>query len=499
MSNSAADSNGHFDVVVIGSGSAGCIVAARLAEETSASVLLLEAGPDLRPNPPAAMHNGWVTFREFGWGYESEPNDRGDTEALHRGRLVGGTSWVTRFMMRGSPADFDEWARLGNQGWAFDDVLPHFVRVERDLDYGDRPWHGAGGRVPVTRYPEEPASAYEAAALAAFSDSGFSVIADHNEPGAVGVARMPMNAEAGGRVTGADAYLPLGATAANLRVQPESAVASLLLDGNRVTGVRLVDGRVIGAGRVVLCAGVYGSPMILMRSGIGPAKHLEAVGVPVVLDLPGVGANLADHPGVDVDTGYRADGPATPRMHLLATGHSRYAAPTDAPDIAIWAFPPMGDPVEAPVAAILLRPKARGSVRLRSPDPLQPPSIVLPAVRESHDVERLAEALERAHDVVRSSHLRSVCAAEPAPTPTTPDEFRMRAQRADSYPHTVGTCAMGPDGGSGAVVTADGHVHGIERLSIVDASILPTAPSGFPHLITMMAANRLAERLIAHL
>jgi choline dehydrogenase len=489
----------NVDVVVVGSGSAGCIVAARLAERGSASVVLLEAGPDLRATSPAGMHDGWVTYRENDWGYESEPNDRGESEPVFRGRLVGGTSWRTRFMMRGSPADFDQWARLGNDGWAFDEVLPHLLRVERDLDLGDRPWHGTEGRIPVTRYPEEAASTYEAAALAAFSACGFKAIADHNEPRAVGVSRMPMNAHAGRRVTAADAYLPVGDTPANLRVQPDSTVAALVIEGNRVTGVRLLDGRVINAGWIVLCAGVYGTPAILLRSGIGPAEHLRAVGVPVVLDLPGVGANLADHPGVDVDTGYRADGPATPRFHLLATWHSQHAAPGEAPDLAIWAFPPMGEPVQAPLAALLLRPDSRGSVRLRSADPALPPAIRLPGVHEPRDIERLAEALERAHDVVRSPSLRAVCVTRPTPRPRTPEEFRSLARRADSYPHTVGTCAMGPASDDQAVVSPDGHVHGMEHLSIVDASILPTAPSGFPHLITMAAAERVAERLTAYL
>ncbi|HET6816781.1 MAG TPA: GMC oxidoreductase [Mycobacteriales bacterium] len=488
-----------FDVVVVGSGSAGSIVAARLAEKTSASVLLLEAGPDLRTNPPTEMHDGWVTYREFGWGYESEPNDQGDTEPLARGRLVGGTSWRTRFMMRGSPADFDAWARQGNEGWAFESLLPYFQRLEHDLDFGDRPWHGNSGRIPVTRYPAELPSEYEAAALAALAAAGLGTIEDHNEPGAVGAARMPMNARAGRRVTGADGYLPAGATPANLHVQAEAPVASLVVEGSRVTGVRLFDGRVVNAGWVVLSAGVYGTPVILMHSGIGPADHLQAVGVSVVHDLPGVGANLADHPGVDLDPGYRADGPITPRFHLLATWRSSQATSADAPDLAIWAFPPMGDPAEAPVAALLLRPESRGSVRLRSSDPSQLPSIRLPGVCDQVDVERLAEAIERAHEVVRSPHLRAVCSAEPTTAPAAPDELRTLARRADSYPHTVGTCAMGPTSDDGAVVDPECHVHGIERLSIVDASILPTAPSGFPHLITMMAAERFAERFSAQL
>src|SRR5256714_13142038 len=142
-----------FDIVVVGGGGAGCVVAARLAENASRSVLLLEAGPDLRADPPGDLRDGWRLCREFGWGYESLPDARGVVEPLYRGKLLGGTSWVTRFAMRGSAFDFDEWVQLGNDGWGFDDALPYFTRLENDLDFGDEPWHGHDGRIPITRYP----------------------------------------------------------------------------------------------------------------------------------------------------------------------------------------------------------------------------------------------------------------------------------------------------------------------------------------------------------
>lgn len=143
-----------FDVVIVGGGAAGCVVAARLAESPSRSVLLVEAGPDLRADLPAGFSDGWRLPRGFDWGYGSEPDARGVAEDLRRGKLVGGTSWLTRFAVRGSPADYDGWAGLGNAGWGFTDVLPYFRRLEADADFGDQPWHGDAGPIPVSRYPK---------------------------------------------------------------------------------------------------------------------------------------------------------------------------------------------------------------------------------------------------------------------------------------------------------------------------------------------------------
>jgi choline dehydrogenase len=293
-----------FDAVVVGAGAAGCVVAARLAESGSRSVLLLEAGPDLRAEAPDEIRDAWHITRDFDWGYRSEPNPRGDVQNLWRNKLVGGTSWVTRFAPRGSPADYDEWAALGNAGWSFDDVLPYFRHLEADADFGDTPWHGDSGPMPVRRYLELEYTELGAAALQAFEEAGFPSVEDHNQPCAVGAGRMPMTSQDGRRVTTADAYLPVGATPPSLTIRPDTHVAEVCFEGNRARGVRLLNGDVVEASRVVLCAGVFGSPAILMRSGIGPADHLRSVEVPVRVDLPGVGANLADHPAVSIECGY---------------------------------------------------------------------------------------------------------------------------------------------------------------------------------------------------
>jgi choline dehydrogenase-like flavoprotein len=485
-----------FDVVVVGGGAAGCVVAARLAESRSRSVLLLEAGPDLRSDLPEGLRDGWRLGGQPDWGYASDPDVRGRVEDLRRGKLLGGTSWLTRFAVRGSPCDYDEWEALGNEGWGFDDVLPYFRRLEADADFGDRAWHGAAGPLPVTRYRDLELTEIGAAGLRALEAVGFQSVEDHNRPGAVGAGRMPMSSTNGIRVTTADAYLPLGATPANLAIRADAQVAEVMFDGSRATGVRLLDGSVVEAGWVVLSAGTYGSPPILMRSGVGPADHLRSQGIEVRVDLPGVGQNLADHAGVDIDCGYRGPGRSAPIFHLLATFHSSTTPSGEAPDVMLWLSDPRGDPPAFGIDAGLLRPRSRGSVRLRSADPADPPHIELPGLRDPVDLERLIEAYLRGLEVARHPELRRLCADLPSPEAQDPTELRelVRAN-SYSYPHVVGTCAMGPQPEDGAVVDGSGCVYATERLSVIDASIIPNGPSAFTHLPTIMLAERLSDQL----
>jgi len=404
---------------------------------------------------------------------------------------------VTRFAFRGSAADYDHWAALGNQGWGFQDVLPYFTRLESDADFGEQPWHGDHGPLPIRRYLDLELSEVAAAGLLALEAVGFPLVADHNRPGALGAGRMPMNAHGGVRVTTADAYLPIGGTPPNLTIRPDTQVAEVILDGTRAQGVRLLDGTVIDAGWVVLSAGTYGTPAILLRSGIGPAEDLRSVGIPVRVDLPGVGANLADHGGVDIDCGYRAPARAAPILHLVATFHSASSPSDQPPDLLLWLSDPRGPaggPALFEIDVVLLKPRSKGSVRLRSPDPAEPPLIDLPSLRDPFDVERLAEGYRRGLEVASRPEIRRLC-ADPLPPPPRDAEALRGLVRADSYslPHVVGTCSMGTRPEDGAVVDPSGCVHGTQRLSVVDASIMPDAPSGFTHLPTIMLAERLAD------
>jgi choline dehydrogenase len=300
-------------------------------------------------------------------------------------------------------------------------------------------------------------------------------------------------------VTAADAYLPLGGTPSNLTIRAEANVAEIAFDDTSAIGVRLLEGTLIGAGVVVLCAGTYGSPPILMRSGIGPAEHLRSVGIPVRLDLPGVGAALADHAGVDIDCGYREPSRPAPILHLAATFHSARVSSEEAPDLMLWLSDPRGDPPIFEIDVVLLRPRSRGMVRLRSADPVDPPFIALPGVRDSFDVERLAEGYLRGLEVADRPEVRRLCTDPPSPETHEVGGLQdvIRAS-AYSFPHVVGTCSMGPRSDNSAVVDGTGRVHGAERLFVVDASIIPNGPSSFTHLPTLMLAERLSEQIAAH-
>jgi choline dehydrogenase len=491
-----------IDILVVGGGAAGCAMTARISEAApDASVLLLEAGPDLRSDPPAAVRDGWGMLRgQLDWGYESEPGWFGDGRKVRRVKALGGTSAITRFAVRGAPADYEEWVTLGNPGWGWDEVLPFFRRVERDLQLGGEAWHGDAGPMPVNRYPEIEPTALVAAAIEAAIGSGIPPVADHNRPGAVGIGRMPMHSVDGRRVTAADAYLPLGRALANLEIRTGVEVDRVEVNAGRATGVRLVDGTVIRAGVIVLCAGTYGSPTILLRSGVGPAEELRTLGIDPAADLPGVGRNLSDHPATSIDAGYHGPHREAPLVHTIATFHSSGAQAGAPPDLMLWLAdpdPPDGDESQWWVEVVLLKPSCRGRVSLRSADPTAAPRIELPDPHDQADLDRLVEGAERAHDLLTREPLRHLLAPKGAP-PVTREAIVAEIDGGwYSIPHVVGTCAMGPSPADGAVVDAGGRVHGVDGLFVVDASIIPTEPSGFTLFPTLMLAERLSIEVAA--
>ena len=484
-----------FDVVVVGAGAAGCVVAGRLAE-AGRSVVLLEAGHDPRPDLPPLLADGWRITRDFDWGYSSEPDALGNVHKLRRHKLIGGTGWVTRYALRGSAAGFDDWRARGNAGWGFDDMLPWLKRLENDLEFGDRPWHGDNGPIPITRYPKLASSAVGEATLRAYESAGFTAVDDLNQPDAVGFGRMPMSSRDGLRVTTAQAYLPATSAASTLHVRAEAIVDAVTFDGSRASGVRLADGTVIGGDRVVLSAGTYGSPAILLRSGVGPTEHLHEVGIATIVDLAGVGDNLGSDIAVDVDCGYRGEPQNPPTFRYVATFHTSGQHEHDAPNLMFWPADPYGDPAAYTIDTLLLKPASRGSVRLRSSDVAAAPVIDLRLLTEPSDLDLLAEGYERAYDVAARPQLRRVCeGALPPPVRDRGEQLRIVRENAYPLPHVFGTCAMGPSPDDGAVVDASGHVHGTTDLYVIDASIMPSAPSAFTHIPTIAIAERLSEEL----
>jgi choline dehydrogenase len=493
------------DIVVAGAGSAGCVLAARLSADPGCRVMLVEAGPDYptRQDLPADVADASAPTLGHDWGFTAEPDPFGRRVALPRARLVGGCGATNAgFLIRGWPADYDGWAAQGNPGWSFADLLPTMRAVECDDAAG--PGHGRDGPIPVHRTPHAALSPLQKAFAEAAVAAGHVAVTDHNCVGAVGVGPAPRNVRDGVRMSTALTHLEPARPRPNLTVISDALIDRVELSGSRARGVRLASGEVIAADRVVLAAGSYASPAILLRSGIGPAADLREMTIDVVADLPGVGANLADHPLVAVDVPCSAS-PGSAPFDVILSMRSSLAAPDDPPDLHLF---PAG-PFESPDGAVfgivtgLLCVRSRGSVRLRSTDPASPPRIEIGHLREPADLHRMIEATLQARRLARTPPLSDIVSGpelNPGPHIGDHDAAALAHSihaRVGSYHHPVGTCRMGPDATDGAVVDARGTVHGTDALWVADASVMPTLPSANTHLSTVVVAERIADLLIA--
>lgn len=534
------------DYIIIGSGSAGGTLAARLSEDAQISVLMLEAGTVTHKDFMVGMPAGWgaMTYSpRYSWMHETEPEPwaGGRRMAMPRGKALGGSSSINGMIyIRGHRQDYADWVAAGAQGWSWDELLPHFIRTEDHQRLG-LPLHGQGGPLTVSDLPSvHPMTRHM---LEAARQAGLELVDDFNDGRATGASTFQVNFRGGQRSSIARNAIAPALQRPNLQVRRGAMVERILFEGQRAVGVRyrMDDGSVheARAGReVLLCAGAIQSPQLLLCSGVGPAAQLQALGIPVVADLPGVGENLQDHvcapmswrlrPGVNsMNRRFRGLGLMGSVMrYLLSRSGPMMSPPAEFGaylksdpalpynDIQVFGLPVTGQPEsggakkKAPVpdawpgmtlAPFQVRPFSRGHVRLKSPEAARHPAITMNYLQDERDRKALVWSLRFLRDMARQPALAAQIEAEVRPGPEVQTEAQWldwAAPMLSTGYHPVGTCRMGRADDPLAVCTPDLRVRQLQGLRVIDASVMPNLICGNTNATTVAIGDKGADLVL---
>jgi choline dehydrogenase len=500
-----------FETVIVGAGSSGAVVAARMTESTDHEVLLVEAGPDYAHDelvPSDLLDGTRNSTHRHDWGLRHRPARGQVLFHFPRGRVVGGSSAVnTCIALRGHPYDYDEWAARGLPEWSFEKCLPFFCRLEHDLDFTG-PWHGKSGPMLIRRHPRSELAPWQAAFLDAAAELGFPSNPDVNAPGSEGCGPHAMNKVGGVRVSTARGYLTGEVRARpNLRIRANTLVHRVRMTNRRVTGLTLeTSGRVydVDCNRVVLAAGAIATPGILLRSGIGPREVLARMGVDVVFHSPAVGAKVLDHPGLAIF--FRPRTIENARFPLIQNVLRYTSAGSPLPgdmQLQPGSFVPLPWLAGLSVPLVTLacnvgKSRSRGRLHFVDANPRGRPHVESRLLDDAGDRAKAVEALQLADRMGRTKAMRGMATLLWPRPDVVRDKARLEAflyRICDSGYHPCGTVPMGRDGDPEAAVTGRGRVRGVEGLWVADASVMPTIPSANTNLTSILIGERMGEWL----